>query len=333
MELADLADDELLARVHAILVAACSWQRPWARQPGLADCVLDWRHEDRAEPMSLWVARADDEVVGAARLWLPMDDNTSMCWFEVEVDPQHRRRGAGRALVQTVLAHARRHGRSTVLAEAHVPPGEHGHPHHGFARALGFDVTSTDVVRHLDLPVATGLLESLDEQARPHWEERYRLATHVNGVPAHDLAGLCAVMNRLIVDAPSGELEFEPESMTPARYEEYRQLWLAQGRTRISTLAYERATGAVVAYTDLVLPADATDVAWQWGTLVHGEHRGHRLGTAIKVANLRHLQAEHPERTRVVTQNDGTNRWMVDINARLGFRVVEESPSFRRVLT
>jgi hypothetical protein len=87
-----------------------------------------------------------------------------------------------------------------------------------------------------------------------------------------------------------------------------------------------------VAYTDLMLPSGAPGTAWQWGTLVHRDHRGHRLGMALKVENLRRLQADHPERQRVVTGNDDTNSWMVSINEDLGFRIVELCPAYQRTV-
>ena len=101
---------------------------------------------------------------------------------------------------------------------------------------------------------------------------------------------------------------------------------------RLTTVAVHRSTGDVVAYTDLMLPSGAPGMAWQWGTLVHREHRGHRLGMAVKVENLRRLQADHPERRRVVTGNDDTNSWMVSINEDLGFRIVELCPAYQRAV-
>ncbi len=98
-------------------------------------------------------------------------------------------------------------------------------------------------------------------------------------------------------------------------------------------MAIASATGAVVAYTDLVLPSGAPTKTWQWGTLVDREHRGHRLGMAVKVANLRELQRAHPERETVGTGNDATNSYMVGINEELGFRVVEAARMCRKVLT
>ena len=56
------------------------------------------------------------------------------------------------------------------------------------------------------------------------------------------------------------------------------------------------------------------------------------LGTAVKVENLRRLQVAHPRRELVTTRNDDTNSWMVDINERLGFRVVELCPAYQRKL-
>ena len=70
----------------------------------------------------------------------------------------------------------------------------------------------------------------------------------------------------------------------------------------------------------------------QWATLVHREHRGHRLGAAVKVANLRRLQRDRPDITEVVTQNAEVNEQMIGINARLGFEPVALVPEFVRRL-
>ncbi len=203
-------------------------------------------------------------------------------------------------------------GRAEVLAELVVPVTDperlDGHPYVAFARPLGFERTGVEVNRHLDLPVEGALLDRLDARARPRWEGRYTLQTHEDGVPEELRQSLCDAMNRLATDAPTGDVDFEPESLTPEKYADHLQVLRDQGRRRITTLALDDATGAVAAYTDLVLPAEPNPMVWQWGTLVVAEHRGHALGTAVKVANLRRLQAEHPRRERVVTGNNDTNR-------------------------
>jgi len=53
---------------------------------------------------------------------------------------------------------------------------------------------------------------------------------------------------------------------------------------------------------------------------------------AVKVANLRVRNRDHPGRELVVTSNDETNRWMVDVNDALGFEMVELVPTMRRML-
>ena len=67
------------------------------------------------------------------------------------------------------------------------------------------------------------------------------------------------------------------------------------------------------------------------GTLVRRDHRGHRLGTAVKIANLRALQQARPEATEVKTQNAETNAWMVGINVRLGFGPVGSPESYAEI--
>lgn len=335
MEIAplDLADDDLLARAHAALVASQTHARSWYRPVSLAERVLDWRYDDPGEREVVMAATEGDRVAGLATLWLPLTDNTSLAWFDLAVDPAHRGRGVGSALAEAVLATSREAGRTTIGTEFAVPPGDDDHPYRRFAVRHGFHLSSTELIRHLTLPVDPALLDALDAEARPRWEDRYELRCHLNGVPEELRPSLCAVMNQLVVDAPSGDLDFEPESSTPERYAERLELERAQGRTRLTTVALHG--GEVVAYTDLVMPpaVDGTPAeVWQWGTYVAREHRGHRLGTAVKVENLRRLAADHPERDRVATGNEETNRWMVGINERLGFRVVELMPVYSREL-
>ncbi|GAB3888786.1 GNAT family N-acetyltransferase [Terrabacter terrigena] len=330
--LIDVHDDDVCARAYDVMTASKAHQRPWNEPPSLAETLVEWRHVDEAERMEMWGAWEGDDLVGVATIWLPMSDNTSMVWHDVQVDPPHRRRGAGSALVDRIVARAREESRATLITDLLVPPDSDGHPYRRIAEKQGFHLSNTEIMRHLDLPVDDDLLSRHAEHARPRWEGAYRLETYVGGVPEPLQESLCAVMNQLAVDAPTGDIEFEEESLTPARYREYLEVFEKQGRVRLTTVAVEEASGDVVAYTDLMLPSGAPSVAWQWGTLVHKDHRGRRLGMAVKVENLRRLQADHPERKRVVTGNDDTNSWMVSINEDLGFRIVELCPAYQRKL-
>jgi RimJ/RimL family protein N-acetyltransferase len=91
-------------------------------------------------------------------------------------------------------------------------------------------------------------------------------------------------------------------------------------------------SGRTVAFTGLAVPEAPRDLVEQGGTLVLRGHRGHRLGLAVKAANLAAVQGEHPERTRVNTQNAEVNAPMVAINEKMGFRPVELALEFQRAL-
>lgn len=335
----DLGDDEACRRAYDTGVAANVLDRPWVSPYSLAEALVDWRHPEPGIRQEIVVALGEDDdglpagaTVGMATLWLSDDDNADKAWVEVRVHPDHRRHGVGRALVDHLVERSRAEGRAEVLADLAVPVTDptrlEDHPYVAFARAAGFEQTGVDVNRHLALPVADELLDRLEAQARPRWEGRYTLQTHEDGVPPELRPSLCDAMNRLATDAPTGDVDFEPESLTPAKYDDHLQQLREQGRRRLTTLALD-ATGAVAAYTDLVLPAEPNPMVWQWGTLVVAEHRGHALGTAVKVANLRRLQASYPQRERVVTGNNDTNRWMIAVNEALGFEVRELCPAVR----
>lgn len=330
----DVLDDEQCARLYTLITASRAVGRPWDEPDGLLQSVLDWRHEDKAEPREIHAVFDGTTMLGAASSWLPMEDNTDKMWIELDVDPRHRRRGAGTALIDHLVRRAGEEGRTELVVDAAIPmEATDDHPYRRFATSVGFTVGSTDIARHLELPVADAVLTSLAEEARVRWEPEYRLETHVDGLPEGMRESFCYLDNQLGVEAPTGEIVYEASSLTPERYQEYLDLERAQDRHRLTTVAIHRASDEVVAYTDLILPSGCPTRVWQWGTLVRKDHYGHRLGTAVKVENLQRLQHDHPERAIVETSNDETNSHMVDINIRLGFHVIEHYVSFHRVLT
>lgn len=134
-----------------------------------------------------------------------------------------------------------------------------------------------------------------------------------------------------VLDLPleSGLLDaMQAEAVTPEIFRRQLHRLLGQGRHRLMSLAISP-DGEVVAHSDLVVPRADRPKVYQWGTLVRRDHRGHHLGAAVKLANLRALQERYPDRTEIHTTNSETNATMIGINERLGFRVVEICPEFQ----
>lgn len=285
------------------------------------------RSSDSGVRQELFAAYDGDRMVGTAVLWSFLLDNLDKAAFHVNVDVPERRRGIGRAMVERLERTAEEDGRSRILTDAKLPIDDReGHAYQQFAEACGYELFNYEVVRHLVLPVPDEDIQAMVEEAAPRHED-YTMETFVGLVPDELVASLCVLLGQLAVDAPTGAVDFEEEVVTPQRYAEMVRTIDAMGRARYETVALTPAR-QVVAHSTLAVPLEGSTTVYQWGTFVHREHRGHKLGLATKAVNLRAVQAARNDLTLVTTQNAETNRYMVSINERIGFQPVEVAAEF-----
>jgi GNAT superfamily N-acetyltransferase len=286
-----------------------------------------FRSKDSGERQQLFAAYDGDRMVGNAVLWSFLLDNTEKAWFKLDVDVPHRRQRIGRALLDRIEQVVRDDGRQLLLTDTKLPYAEREtHGYRRFVEACGYELSIYEVVRHLTLPVPDERIQGWIDEAAPH-HEGYTIETFVHDVPADLVESLCVLLGQLAVDAPSGAVDFEEEKMTPQRFAEMLATVKAMNRARYETVALT-ADRQVVAQSTLAVPLGESTTVFQWGTFVHRDHRGHKLGLATKAANLRAVQAFRDDLALVTTQNAETNDYMVSINERMGFQPVEVSAEF-----
>lgn len=336
LEILDLDpfDDPAFRAWHAVYLRA---------QAALGEAATPWQLEELRALMQHpgsaawsggWSAVVDGETVGAGFIRTPLLDNLELAELDVHVDPDRQRRGIGSALVAHAEHEARRRGRTVVTGLVgwgwDAGSSGDGEPGPEFARARGYELALSEVQRELMLPVAPGVLDRLASASAPA-HAAYTLRSWAGPVPDDLLAGWAEVTSSLATEAPTGDLDLEPEVVSPEVVREREATIEKQGRTKYNTVALD-ADGVVVAYTDLATTVHEPGRAYQWGTLVRGEHRGHRLGVAVKVANLRLLQDERPDVRRLTTYNAEVNAHMIAVNEALGFVPVARLGDFQKRL-
>lgn len=264
------------------------------------------------------VAAVDgDRTVGALLLDLPQTENLSIAHVEIAVPPAERGRGVGAALWEWTRQRAAAAGRTVLQSEIHVPAGEtvETWPGARFAAARGF--TSRHVEDHLvlDLPAATPPL------AVPGG---YELVTWAGPCPPERVDDLAAMRTAMARDVPAGEMIREPPAWDA---DQVRTAEERMARSYLSLVAMLRsAAGEPSGYTNILLPRDEPDDAFQDDTFVATAHRRRGLATVLKTANLAQLHQHAACRLHTWTAPD--NAPMQATNARFGFGAVERTHTY-----
>lgn len=283
--------------------------------------------------IALVAQRPDGQVVAYASAGLPLTDNTALAELELEFDPAVDVGSVGRALWERLDPMLRAECRRTVQvwsSHGESSDGPRMSPATGagsIARdaaadlltGLGFVLEQAERYSVLDVAGAAGPAAGLFDEAAVVAGSDYRLRTWAGITPVELREQLAVLRSRMSIDAPLAELDLEQEVWDAERVLHADQRMEEVGRLQLISAAEHVPTGALVAYTLLTQRLDLPVVAYQDDTLVHGDHRGHRLGMLVKAANVRALERHAPQVARVHTWNADENSHMLAINVALGF--------------
>lgn len=312
----------------------------WSHDSGTQDEVRPpeemlpgWRKQE-FEPKRMLLARLDGRPVGRGIAEYRLGDAADTAWLAVEVIPDARGRGIGRALAERVEALARE-ARATKFI-VYAPCWRVGGPRlaapTGFGdvaadtaesrllQSLGYRLEQVERGSRLPLPVDAAVLEAMQGEAGAAAGGEYRIHTWVDATPPEWREDIAHLLTRMSTDAPSAGLEESEDPWTVERLLADEALEEDSPTVRLVAAVEHMPSGRLAGFTELVLPEDLARPVDQEDTIVVREHRGHRLGMLLKIANIAYLQrVRRPGHPRIVAYNAEENRHMLDVNEAIGF--------------
>ncbi|MHB8244859.1 MAG: GNAT family N-acetyltransferase [Acidimicrobiales bacterium] len=328
----DVDDDEAFASWFRSLHA--SERYTWPNEPGWAENELRAVYRDnRDADRVLIVARDDDgSPVGSLDVSLPKRESFHIAYLILAVHPSHCGRGIGQELLARGEDVAREHGREKVLGWTDEPVQQGESRSNRFARLAGYSPGRVDARRELRLPMAPARTEAIESSGRRH-AQGYEIVAWQGRCPDGIVEGRIALSQTISADAPRGELDYDEEHWDVERLRNWERQVGEMNRDLLAAGAVELATGFLVAFTEIGVPRATREVAYQLDTVVAPEHRGHRLGLLLKIANARALEEQSSTTRRVLTWNAVENVPMISVNEQMGYELVGIGTAWQKQLS
>lgn len=299
---------DLLLRWNGILRDgyAVGRQKVWSRSDEATRLQFQNPHPTRSSVLLL--AEVDGVEVGAAEAHVHPGEPADV---EVAVADAFRRRGVARALLQAVR-NALRSTATVMRTETYSDAGV------SFARSEGMRVGVRESRQVVDLPLPPGTLDGL-----PGAPSGVEVISWVGACPEELLDGWARLRAHMSDDVPMGDLTrtAAPADITAVRRNEERMS--EQGYALVRSVA--RVDGEPVGYTEILLSRPDPTIVLQDDTFVEERVRGHGIGRALKIANLRRLTSvpESSGSLFLQTYTALTNAPMLALNRSVGFDEVD----------
>lgn len=316
-----ITDPALVAAYNAFDSEILQEEDETFAERGLADTAAMLAQSPSHERRPRWFAMSGSEIVGAATLYLDDEDtaNLDLGWFELAVVPGHRRHGLGSLLLRNVATHATAAGRTKLMATttSQVESGAE------FLQKLGANIGLVEGVNELQMA-------DLDLESMQQWADAGRAKSdrfellRIDGSWPSEMIDEVVALYHVMNDAPLDDLDFNDLAYTAAHITEFEAEMADRSIARLVLAVRDLPTSRLAGYTDLGVNPSFLDLGEQGDTGVFQEFRGHGLGKWLKAEMVLRLAQEHPQVTRVRTENAHSNAPMLAINHAMGFKLHHE---------
>ena len=241
-----------------------------------------------------------------------LEANNDKAEILLEIHPDHRRQGHGRALVAAARALCADVGRTSMVAFG--PDSD--------ASALFWE--SCGMEKKLVERESRLWLANTDEHLMQSWidQRAERAASYVihdvTGVVPHHLLEAAVHCMNAMNDAPLDELDWDPDSWTQESFLDLEAHIASMGRERWTSIVVD-SEGNAAGMTNISLQLGKPRFAYQSNTSVIAEHRNRGIGRWLKAHMFQRLRTHAPEVEAINTDNAESNEPMLAINVAMGF--------------
>ena len=267
-------------------------------------------------------------IIAVARSTFALEDSPSYQGNEhicrlgrLVVLPSYQRRGIARQLLNAVYDQAQSRSKSLLVGGIQSEGGRI------FLRKLGGKEALENRENRLDL-------EDVDWPMIEEWEREGRSRSpdatleFVTSIPDDILEDYCRVYTEVMNQVPRDELQVGDTIYTPKRWKDDEKRATDSGATHLTAFIRE-ADGEISGLTDVYYFPSMAPQLHQVMTGVQVDYRGQGKGKWLKAALLLKIRNQYPDIETIITYNATSNKPMLAINERLGFKLIREIYMFQ----
>ena len=259
----------------------------------------------------------EEKIVGRSYFWGAAETspeyeiNKNLCFVGLEVLPDCWRQGIGTSLLKTLVKEAQTYGRTTLETGTNHDSGR------AFLKKYGATLSIEGAENRLEMKdIDWNMMKSWVEEGRKR-NEGASLESFVE-CPEEILDEFTGMYTEAINMAPQGDTEFRSNIDGKLR-REYEKRNKEEGWINYTLISREkdgRISGMTEIYYD---PRDGYKVHQEL-TGVRPEFRGRGRGKWLKAHMILYIKEIYPEVTRIITGNAESNKAMLSINERMGYK-------------
>jgi mycothiol synthase len=276
-----------------------------------------------------WVIWEKEKIIAYAIIYKTLDgENQHFPEVDIFVLPDFRRQGVGNKMLaklneECIKLDCTKLEFSTF---SNTPCGSE------FLTAIGAEKCSTEyvnqmAVKDLDIDLMNAWISKASERATD-----YEIELWIDEYPESEIEGFTKLYNDFWNSIPTGSLDYEYEELTPERLRNGMESKIKRGWKNWIMVAKQKTTGEYAGFTSIYYTGFNPEMVNQGNTGVAIKHRNKGLGRWLKAALIKHVLTEMPNLKKIRSENDVTNKPMLNINNQMGFKSIY-SESYWQITT